>query len=43
MVKNTPIQKRDINKMIDKLTSNFKNREVKIEMIKPVEKGNKVS
>jgi hypothetical protein len=43
MVKKTPIQKRDVNKMIDKLTSNFKNRKVNIEVIIPVEKGNKVS
>ena len=43
MVKKTPIQKREVNKMIDKLTSNFKNRHLKMEVIIPVEKGNKVS
>ena len=43
MVKKAPIQKREVNKMIDKLTSNFKNRNMKIEVIIPVEKGNKVS
>ena len=43
MVKKTPIQKRKVNKMIDKLSSNFKNRHLKMEMIIPAEKGNKVS
>ena len=43
MVKKTPIQKRDVIKMIDTLTSNFKNRQVKIKGIIPVEKANKVS
>ena len=43
MVKKTPIQKHKVNKMIDKLTSNFKNRQLKMEVSIPVEKRNKVS